>query len=428
MILILFLILSTLSASAAEPYAAWKYRSRIQAPEGRFVALPLSPRNLDLSEKIDLSDFRIVDARGFEVPYAVVFETELLKETNLKGTELNRERPDSSTSRITVDFRAPVTKNRITVETAGNNFRRSLRVEGSDDLGNWATILPAGWLFAAGDTPEKRFETFDVGSNTYRYVRVSVGKMPEEKEPPEIVRVSCRHMLTRKPQETAMQGTLIAFETKAGTTTVETDFGARNLPVQRIQLLLGRNPARIFYKPCEVSGRNSLQHKERIRFESGEYSRERTVETPWEHLGSGIVYRNTQGKESLALPVPSRFRYVQIRIENRDSPPLDVVGVIGYTVPAYLVFEPAGQSQFDVYTGNAAATPPLYESSKVLASLDTQTLAKCPGITFAERPGITPTAQPEGQRLVWIILVVVVLFTAWIFWNTARNIGKESAA
>jgi hypothetical protein len=112
MILILFLILSATMASAAEPYAAWKYWSRIQAPDVRMAALPLIPQNLDLCEKRDLSDLRIVDSRGLEVPYAVVFETELRSEINLKGTELNREYPDSSTSRVTVDF-GSLTKNRI---------------------------------------------------------------------------------------------------------------------------------------------------------------------------------------------------------------------------------------------------------------------------------------------------------------------------
>jgi hypothetical protein len=424
MILILFLILGTASASAAESFSDWKYHSQIQAPPEGFVALPLLPQNLDAGDKSDLSDFRIIDARGQEIPYAVVFETEVRNEAIQKGTELNREYPDPSTSRITVDFGASVTKNKITVETEGSSFRRSLRVEGSDDLRAWAMILPEGWLFAAGYTPEKRFESFEIGSNNYRYLRISVRKMAEEQKPPVIKQVSFQQTVIRKPQETEVQGKLLANQTKEGKSTIELDFAARNLSIQRFRLVLGRDPARIFEKKCDISGRNSLEHTERIRFESGEQGKEQTVPTLWEPIGSDTLYRNTQGNLSLDLKVASRFRYIQISIDNGDSPPLDITGVKAYTTPAYLVFEPAGQSRFDIYAGNPAAQAPRYESSRVLGSMDTRVLTKCPSISLSERPGITPGKKPEGQKLVWVVFALVVLFTAGILWNTARNIGK----
>jgi hypothetical protein len=207
---------------------------------------------------------------------------------------------------------------------------------------------------------------------------------------------------------------------------VDLDFGARNLSFQRFQLLL--DSSRIFEKRCELSGRNSLQHEERIRFESGEYSKSRIVETSWQRLGSGTVYRNAQGKLSLDLNVPSRFRYVRIEIENGDSQPLDIGGVIGYMTPVYLVFEPAGQSSFDIYTGNQSAAPPRYESAKTLGALDTQTLAKCPSIELTERLGTNPRPKPKGQTLVWVVLWLAVIFSAWILWNTAKSIGRERAA
>jgi hypothetical protein len=426
MILILFLLIGTMTASAAEPFSDWQYHGRMQALQGPFAALPLAPRNLDLSERLDLSDYRVVDTRGTEVPYAVVYETEKLTETNRKGIILNREFPDPSTSRITVDFGASVTKNKITVETEGNNFRRSLRVEGSDDLHLWATILPEAWIIAAGDAPEKRFESFDIGSNTYRYLRISVSKMPEENKPPEIKRVSFLHKEIRRPQETSIKGSVLSIHMKIdGTTYAELDFGSRNLSMQRFRLLLGRDPDRIFEKRCELFGRNSLQHAEKIRFESGEYGREQMVETSWEALGSGTVYRTTQGTLSLELNVPARFRFIQIRIENGNSPPLSIDGVEAITTPVYLVFEPAGQSRFDIYTGNKAAPAPSYESAKALQSMDVQTLIKCPFVELAERSGVKPAVKPKGQSLVWIVLAIAVLCTTWIFWNTARSIGKE---
>ncbi len=427
MILILLVALGAGYLPASEPFAAWRFRAQVQVPEERFVALPLSPHNLDLCDKPDLSDLRLADARGLEVPYAVVFETERRSETEQTGAELNREYPDPFTSRLTVDFGAAVTKNGITVATSGNSFRRRLRVEGSDDQLAWATLLPEGWLMAAGEAPEKRFESVAIGANTYRYIRVTVGRMPEENEAPRILKVSCRHEVLQRASETEVAGKLLSYRTDQGISTADIDFGTRNLPVQHLRVLLGRDPARIFEKNCEVFGRNSMQHTERVRFESDEYGKERTVETRWEHVGTASVYRNTQGKESLDLPFPASFRYVRVRIMNGDSPPLEVMGVTGYSVPAYLVFEPAGQSRFILYAGKPDAAAPRYDSAKVLASLDTRDLPKGTLDDMVEQPGTSPQARPEGQRLVWAVLAVVAAFTLWTLWNTARTVRKDQA-
>jgi hypothetical protein len=96
-------------------------------------------------------------------------------------------------------------------------------------------------------------------------------------------------------------------------------------------------------------------------------------------------------------------------------------------VPAYLVFEPAGQTCFAVYSGNAGAVTPRYESSKVLASLDSRILTKCT-VTLAAQTRVAAKSQPGRQRFVWAILAAAVLFTAWMLLNTARSIGKEKSA
>jgi hypothetical protein len=426
MILLLLLILAV-PAVAQEPFAAWKYRGSVEAPGGRFVALPLDARNLDLCDKRDLSDLRVTDQRGVELPYAVVFETELQTQTEKAGEILNRDYPNESTSRLTVDFRGSAVKNRILVETQGDSFRRRLWVEGSDDLQSWSTLLQEGWLTAAGASPERRFETVDTGANTYRYIRVSVVKMPDEIDRPRILRVTCRHDVTRKASEFAVESRLMAYRTEKGISTAEVDFGTRNLPLQRLRLILARDPARIFMKSCDISGRSTLQHVERVRFETAEYGRETTIETPWEPVGRGNVFRDQQGKVALDLP-GTNFRYVRIRIEDRDSPPLELREVMGYGVPTYLVFEPAGQSRFTLYAGNIEARTPHYESSKVLASLDTRTLPKCRPLNLQPQAGAQPKAPARGQRVVWLVLGVVVAITAWILWKTARDLGLEGQA
>jgi hypothetical protein len=419
---ILILLLSLGVAEAQESGGLWKYRGEVQAPAARFVALPLTIQNLDLCDKPDLSDLRITDSRGTEVPYALVFEEEQRKETELAGTELNRESPDASASRLTIDFGRNLVKNKITVVTEGDSFRRRVRVEGSDDLRDWAVLLPEGWLIAAGNIPAKRFESLDMGANSYRFVRVTVSRMGEELERPRIVRITCTEVTVRKPAETPVPGKLLLYKTDLGASIAEFDFGTRNVPLRRVRLLLARDPARLFRKAYSVWGRDSLQHVEKTRFETGEYGKERTVETPWASVGSGLLYRDVNGREYLELPFSLPYRYVRVRIDDGDSPRLELSGAEGYAVPAFVVFEPAGQSRFVLRTGNEAARIPHYESRTVLESLDTRVLSKCPAVLLEPQQGAPgQTTPPEGQTAVWVLLALAVTATAGILWHTART-------
>jgi hypothetical protein len=425
MILLLAFLMGIASAGAAEPLREWKYRGDVVVPRFKFVAVPLTARDLDLCEKPDLSDVRILDRTGTEVPYALVFERERRTEAELTGTALNRESPNPATTRLTIDFGASLAKNRVTVETAGDNFRRRVQVEGSGDLLNWVSLQGDAWLIAAGSTRERRFESVETGLNTYRYLRVLVSKMAEEPDPPRIDRVTCKHVVVRPPREEIMKSKLLQYKPDGReASTAEVDFGYRHLPVQRLKLNVTKTPDRLYRKSCTVWGRNSLQHPERIRFESGELGQERMIATSWEHVGTGAVFREVSGRESMELALPVSYRYVKIRIEDGDTPPLELSGVEGVLIPAFLVIEPAGQTRFQVYVGNAAAPPVNYQFASLLASLDTRDLQKSTAIGFEPQAAPQAWGPPPGQKLVWIVLALVVAATAWVLWKTARSLDR----
>ncbi len=422
MIRALIVLLSLGIVEAKEPDGVWKYQGEVQAPPARFVALPLTFQNLDVCAKPDLSDLRVLDSRGTEVPYAVMYMEEQAKVTELVGRELNRELPDASSNRLTIDFGRTLVKSRITIVTAGDSFRRRVRVEGSNDLENWAALLPEGWLIAAGSIPARRFETLDIGVNTYRYLRVTVFRMADEIERPSIERVTCAEVTIRKPDETKVAGKLLSYHTERGASTAEFDFGSRNIPIRHIRLSLARDPARLFRKAYSVWGRDSLRHVERVRFETGEYGQEHWVDTAWTSVGSGSLYRDISGREDLEVRFSLPYRYVRIRIDDGDSPPLEVSGVEGCAVPAYVVFEPAGQSRFVLRAGNDAAPVPRYESRTMLETLDVPSLSKCSSVVLEPgRAALGKTGPPAGQSAVWVLLAFAVTATAWILWRTART-------
>ena len=62
-------------------------------------------------------------------------------------------------------------------------------------------------------------------------------------------------------------------------------------------------------------------------------------------------------------------------------------------------------------------------SARALASLDVRTLARVSPVelTGRDRP---PERAPEGQRLVWVVLALAVLATAWILRSTAVSVRR----
>ncbi len=413
--------------AGAETFAAWTRRAEVKAPAGRFVAIPFSPEILDACEREDLADLRLADPRGTEVPHAIVREREAREEVELDGQILNRDSPAPDASRLTVDFGSSVVKNRITVVTAGDSFRRRARVEGSADQEAWAEVLPAGWLFAV--SAGQRFETLDLGANSYRYLRITVSRMPEEAKAPAIESVRCRHVVVRQPAETARPAALVSYATDAAKreSTALLDFGLRHLPIARLKIALGSDPQRVFRRQCQVYGRNSLEHEVKVRFETEEYGGSRQVETPWRRLGSAAIFRDAAGKESLELAIEAPYRHVRIVIENGDSPALDVSGVEGILHSVHAVFEPAGQSRFVLHCGNAEAPAPSYEAASTLAALDVRALPRCEVAELVAGASLKPPEAQVGQTAVWVLMAAVVAATLGLLWWTAVAGGRRHA-
>ncbi len=418
-----------LPSLCADDFGAWRQRAAITtSTDDAFVAIELTPAVLDKCERLDLADLRIADAKGIEVPYAIVRAQEKHEDRELKGRELNRDRPDAKTSRLTLDFRSSQEKNRITVRTAGTNFRRRVRVEGSTDQTTWAELVKEGWLFAVGRG--KRFESIDIGENTYRYLRVWVAGMPEEVGAPRIEAVTCRYRVVKKPAETSWEASIqeTSEDPKTRTTTALVDFGTRHLPIVGIELRLARDPQRVFRRTCKLWGRNTSEHTEQDRFETGELAAERTVETPWRHVGTGELFRDASGQESLEIRQKLPYRYVKIQIHNADSPPLELGGVKVILHPVHAVFEPAGGKRFSIYCGNRSAISPSYEARATLVSLDPGDLPKAELGKLVEQASAMPPPSSGSQTIVWVLMGLAVLATAALLLYTAAAVRREDGA
>jgi broad specificity phosphatase PhoE len=91
--------------------------------------------------RVDLGDHRLLDEKNREVPYALRVRRAEDRQEPLPASEFNRVRLDDRSEELSLDLGAePVRHNEIVVATGGTNFRRRVRLEGSDTGKNWNLI------------------------------------------------------------------------------------------------------------------------------------------------------------------------------------------------------------------------------------------------------------------------------------------------
>lgn len=163
---------------SAELLADWQWYQEIRLPtaaEAGRCQFRLTAKVLD-GARADLQDLRLFDAGGREVPYALRILLPHDQSEAFNVREFNRvTHPDRSVE-VSLDLGMdPVEHNRIEVSTGGTNYRRFLRLEGSDDGRTWKPILDKHLLtyFSdAGTTFDRRQVSY--GASRYRYLRVRV--------------------------------------------------------------------------------------------------------------------------------------------------------------------------------------------------------------------------------------------------------------
>jgi len=105
--------------------------------------------------RADQSDLRLYDSAGREVPYMLRVRRDVATSNAFPAREFNRG-ADGAATQVSLDMgERPQQHNQVDIETAGNNFRRLVDVQGSPDGAQWTTLAAGSIIFrfaAAGRT------------------------------------------------------------------------------------------------------------------------------------------------------------------------------------------------------------------------------------------------------------------------------------
>jgi len=418
--------------------ADWSHRAPIQiaaAAEQGFVEFALTPEVFDLARE-DLADLRVVAGAGGDAPYVLSVASGKTGSAPLLVRLYNRTYVSGRQSSVTVDFGAKILKNRIGVDTAGLNFRRGVLVEASDDGQGWQKVREGAFLFrvaadAAGGSYDKR--AVALPESNHRYLRVTVYNGPDDPEQVEIRYVTAWQVV-RDPPETSpvpVAGVQVGQKDKEHATEIVLDLGYRKLPLD--ELLLEFADAD-FFRRVSVAGRNCKVRTIMTPVEDGP-ARHRTVEEPWARITGGAIYRYGSGgsvDESLGLSLRgARYRYLRVRIENADDPPLSFDGASVTRLIYYLAFPPEGAADHALYFGNPSARRPSYDLAHYVDRL------REAGVTGSElggaepNPAYGPRERPvpwseQHKWIIWIALLGALAALGFLVYRQIKTAPSEA--
>lgn len=413
--MIAYLMLAGLAALPVN-VAEWNWSAQLAPalPSGGFVRVELTPE-MTAHSQADLSDIRVLNDLDVMVPY--VFQDVRFQDVEkLEWREpllINRVYDEKFSSQITLDFREQVLKSLLKVELSGTNFRRRVIVEASSDNQKWQRIGDDYYLFKI-PAPEKDFivDAINLPENDYQYLRLTVFHMDEDPERVEFktVRSALGETLpAHAPQLVSDVAVSDRYrEPKLPYSEYDIDTQFVNLPLEKLDVQIKDE---YFYIPYELYGRNTLSEKVAVRKENGAGHVVR--ETPWRRLTTGVFYRikgpDKTAEELCTGQLHASCRYLQLRMIERDNPPVGLETVKVYRRPVFIAFDWKPETSYKLIGGNEKAARPEFTLAQAVKELRNMDLpaAQVGSLTLREAP---PKVEPWTER--YQTLIWAALFTA----------------
>jgi hypothetical protein len=425
----LALLLAAAGNLHALDLAPFKYRTSVSVEQGAapYARLSLTPDVYDAA-RLDLGDIRLVGADGDQIPYILARPKDQTRKLRYQPKLINRSTNSRGAAMVTLDFGRLTVKNSIEVQTRGSNFRRAVRVEGSNDNTEFFTVVQSAYVFAVNR--DRRFEQIDLPANDYRYLRITVEPMTTQENAVAIRQVRAFKLEKRDAERHSVQMTLMRHDEDPNNrlSIYEYDLKYRRLPVNEIRLQVADDS---FYRYVTVEGRDATTKKVKIASEDNR-PRYKEVEVRWQRIISDAIHRYAapegQQLEKLVLRLPTAhaYRYLRIAIKNYDDKPLLVSSASAKMIPHQIVFPIKQKTDATFYVGASSLAPPVYDLRR--AGKTASMVGKAQG-TAAHNPG---GCCPRPGRLYSAIVQVYqeraspkryfrAEVTIWLMKNNARS-------
>jgi hypothetical protein len=401
-------------ALTPEPLSAWLYFKEIQMPRASradsgsgLLDLVLDRETLD-GARAGQSDLRLYDSAGRETPYTLRVRRDLATSNAFPAREFNRG-ADGGATQVSLDLGEQVQQhNQVDVETAGNNFRRLVDVQGSPDGAQWSTLASGSIIFrfaAGGRSAEQQAVDYPV--SRYRYLRIRVTRDPQvDRAAPELLGERVRRSVQMKGEMVSFAGNLEGRDPDRvngrPASIWRVDLGGR-IPIQRVLIIAADS---VFSRPFQLEA----------------------VDNPAAPvlLASGELTREDTGSQ-LAIEFAEQFaRRLRLTVTDDRNAPLSIAAITAQSAARQVVFDSAaaGSGPLRLYYGNPKAMAPRYDLAARLPAELGRGLSRLTLGPQRDNPIYRPEPKPFSERSPWLVYVVLAaasVVLAAILVNLARE-------
>jgi hypothetical protein len=311
--------------------------------------------------QLDLTDLRIVDSAGQQIPWRAappaidVPAAPLVRLLN-SGTRGNR-------AVALLDLgRDPGVHDQIVLDVPDRDFVGRVEVRGSDNRDGSFTFLSTTVIYDVSGAPPARSTTAVYPASDFRFLSLSATGVSA------ITGASVLPGAPGRPELATRDLRSFSVRTAGRASVAVADLGYRNVPVDELRI---RAATDLYDRPVVVEGSNS----------GGS----------WVVLAQGRVFR-FQGSVETTIPLLAHHRYLRLTIENGDDAPLEGLRIQVLARPRTVLVAPGFQPPYRLLYGNPGLAPPEYDFAQ--APLDTEELAAVPPAELG-REALNPDWEPE---------------------------------
>jgi len=359
----------------------------------------------------DLSDLRMYDNLGREIPYAVRVRREAADMRTIGGRIFNQVTIGSSTNEATIDLGEDAGEhNAIEIDTDGVNFRRRVSIEGSDSSFEWRTLKSGDVIFnfnAENSVVDSKRVSYPTSRYTYLRVRVTADELTDDKVP-NIEELKVVMAVREKGELVTWAVNVPSYQLLrnqgAPASSWDIDLGAR-VPCDRLALdFVDQSFSRPFYLEA-IDGQD-------VRLvASGELTRRAGAEQK-------PVIINFDNEEYT--------RKLRLVVTDHSNPTLDLISIEPSAPARQLVFEltePAAQP-LRLYYGNSKIAPPHYDFEKELPNKLSRGATRITVGSAIPNADYKPEPLPFTERVPWLIYLVLAassIALGFILFSLARS-------
>ncbi len=394
-------------------YSQWQFRKRIASTGGEGFARVLVDDELHDRSASNLSDLRIINAEGFEVPFVILRGEEWRKSERRTGKVLNNSIDPRGNSTVVLDLaERGISHNQVRLVLDGHNYRNRVEIYGGDDSRTWNLLRNDGAIFDFSSRDDSIAQTtVRYPEAIFRYLKIVV---LNEGAPPKIIRDVVLSSETFPARTTRTITTKTISRTTDGIrkqSFLLIDVGSRNIPLIRVDI---QTSLENFYRTVYILAGNDSASLQRV--------------------GTDVVFRYltpsfTNEKLSITFP-PTPARFVKIIFLDRDDQPVPIAGVeataLQYTVVVRQLQDPEW-----ILFANPGAAAPSYDLARTLRYVDLDNAPQLSIGPLEANPGYAPRDErPWSERypaLLWGVFISVFLVLAFLVIRLFKSGSKEAS-